>query len=68
VERYAQGVRSFQFDASLAPYDLGSYNRWRELSNYITAGVIDSLQPLSGGQPSGRVLLEGLRTNGRTKQ
>jgi hypothetical protein len=49
AERYAQGVKRFEFDASLAPYDLRSYNRWRELSCYVTAEVIDAVQPLSGG-------------------
>lgn len=39
-------VKSFQLDQFLAPYDLASHNRWRQLSCHITAGVLDTLQPV----------------------
>lgn len=48
AERFAEGVRRFEFDSGLAPYDLCSYNAWRRLSSYITPAVIDALQPLGG--------------------
>lgn len=34
------------FDQGLAPYDLGSLNRWRSLSDHIKSEDIDRLQPL----------------------
>ncbi|EFN53109.1 hypothetical protein CHLNCDRAFT_9330, partial [Chlorella variabilis] len=48
VERYAQAVRSFQLDQHLAPYDLASWNRWRQLAGHISGGVVDALQPVGG--------------------
>ena len=32
-------VRRFEFDASLAPYDLRAYAQWRQLSGHITPGA-----------------------------
>ncbi|KAL4437251.1 hypothetical protein ABPG75_004390 [Micractinium tetrahymenae] len=48
VERYTHAVKSFQLDQFLAPYDLASYNRWRQLSCHISADVIDAVQPVGG--------------------
>ena len=48
MERYTQGVKRFDFDRGLAPYDLGSYTRWQQLSSYITPAAIAALQPTSG--------------------
>lgn len=48
VERFTHAVRGFQLDAFLAPYDLSSHNRWRQLSGHISAAVVDALQPLGG--------------------
>ena len=44
--RFVHAVKSFQLDQFLAPYDLASHNRWRQLSCHITAGVLDALQPV----------------------
>ena len=41
-------VRSFQLDASLAPYDLASFPRWRALSCHVSAAVLDAHQPVGG--------------------
>jgi A1 cistron-splicing factor AAR2 len=46
--RYADGVRRFEFDAHLAPYDLSSYRAWASLSGHVTEGVIASLSPVGG--------------------
>ncbi|KAI3424879.1 hypothetical protein D9Q98_008263 [Chlorella vulgaris] len=48
VERYLLGVRSFQLDQHLAPYDLNSWNGWRQLSGHISADVVQAVQPLGG--------------------
>ena len=44
--RYAEGVRRFDFDAYLAPYDLKSYRRWAGLSMYITPELVSELSPI----------------------
>ncbi|CAL8470508.1 g10050 [Coccomyxa elongata] len=49
VGRLAAGVRRFEFDAYLAPYDLSSFATWQRLSNHISAGVIERLSPVAGG-------------------
>jgi len=36
AERYAAGVRRFDFDAGMAPYDLASYGNWQALTGHIT--------------------------------
>jgi len=36
AERYAAGVRRFDFDAGMAPYDLASYASWQALTGHIT--------------------------------
>lgn len=48
VERYVHGVKSMDFDANLAPYDLPHHATWCHLSNYVTQAVIERLQPLGG--------------------
>jgi A1 cistron-splicing factor AAR2 len=49
VGRYIHAVKGFQLDAFLAPYDLASHNHWRQLAGHISAGVVDALQPVGGG-------------------
>ncbi|KAG1676959.1 hypothetical protein FOA52_014835 [Chlamydomonas sp. UWO 241] len=46
--RYADGVRRFEFDAHLAPYDLASHRAWASLSSHVTEGVIAALSPVGG--------------------
>lgn len=48
VERYAAGVRRFDFDSGLAPYDLASYALWRTLSGHVTEADVARLQPAGG--------------------
>ena len=53
VERYAAGVRRFDFDAGMAPYDLASYGSWQALSNHITPvsctnSTASSCSPMTG--------------------
>lgn len=45
MERLAAGVRRFEFDAYLAPYDLSSFATWQRLSNHISAGADNSHSP-----------------------
>jgi hypothetical protein len=37
----------FDFDSGLAPYNLGSFNRWRSLSAHVTRDTIEALRPLA---------------------
>ena len=50
--RLAQAVRSFQFDASLAPYNLSALQQWRSLSGHITKVLIEKVAPLNKGNLS----------------
>ena len=43
MERLVAGVRRFEFDAYLAPYDLSSFATWQQLSNHISAGARNAL-------------------------
>ncbi len=47
VARLAEGVRRFDFDQGLAPYDLSRYGQWQALSSHITPAVVDALMPVS---------------------
>lgn len=46
VERYAAGVRRFDFDAGLAPYDLSACARWHDLSCFIDEPLLKRLLPV----------------------
>ena len=53
AERFTLAVKSFQLDQFLAPYDLSSHNRWRQLSVHIRwvlapPAVHAALRPLPG--------------------
>ena len=50
--RLAQAARAFQFDASLAPYNLAMLQQWRSLSGYITAALIQKVAPVNGASLS----------------
>ena len=50
--RLAQAARAFQFDASLAPYNLAMLQQWRSLSGYITAKLIQKVAPVNGASLS----------------
>ena len=52
AERYAAGVRRFDFDQGLAPYDLSSYARWKQLSCYISEQTVQRLAPARHGNIS----------------
>ncbi|KAK9866040.1 hypothetical protein WJX84_001451 [Apatococcus fuscideae] len=43
--RYTLGVKRFDFDAGLAPYNLSGYAAWQRLSGHITTAVAGQLQP-----------------------
>lgn len=47
--RLAQAARSFQFDASLAPYNLSALQPWRSLSGHITKALIEKVAPVNRG-------------------
>ncbi|KAG2496037.1 hypothetical protein HYH03_005959 [Edaphochlamys debaryana] len=48
AERYALGVRRYDFDAGLAPYNLHAWRQWVALTDRLDAEVIAALQPLGG--------------------
>ncbi|KAK9806697.1 hypothetical protein WJX73_009793 [Symbiochloris irregularis] len=52
VIRYSHGVRRFDFDGSLAPYNLEELQHWKSLSGHISAGLIQRLAPAGSGQSS----------------
>jgi len=43
--RYASGVRRFEFDSQLAPYDFGRVATWRALTDAITPADLQRLTP-----------------------
>jgi hypothetical protein len=45
--RYAAGVRRFDFDSGLAPYNLAQWPQWQQLSGHLTQGIISKLLPVS---------------------
>lgn len=45
VERYAEGVRRFDFDAGLVPYPLDSYSLWQRLTPHVTAATVKRVAP-----------------------
>jgi hypothetical protein len=53
AERYAEGVRRFDFDAGLAPYDLAACGAWRDLTSCIDEALLKRLLPVCGrGSPA----------------
>ena len=48
MRRFEEGVRRFEFDGSLAPYDLHSYRLWLSLSSHLTPEIISDLSPAGG--------------------
>ncbi|GFR44547.1 hypothetical protein Agub_g5818, partial [Astrephomene gubernaculifera] len=46
AERYAQGVRRYEFDWGLAPYNLNAWRQWRELTSCLDARIMEALQPI----------------------
>ena len=42
------GVRRFDFDAGMAPYDLASYNGWLALAGHIRPADLERLRPAGG--------------------
>lgn len=48
AQRYAEGVRRFEFDSYLAPYDLSRYQQWTRISSLITPLVIEAVSPVGG--------------------
>lgn len=46
--RFEEGARRFEFDASLAPYDLNSYRHWLSLCSHLTPDMVSDLSPAGG--------------------
>lgn len=44
--RYALGVRRYEFDGGLAPYNLNAWRQWQELTSCLDQRVIDAIQPV----------------------
>jgi len=49
--RYASGVRRFEFDSQLAPYDFSRWPAWRALSDAITPADLQRLTPARANAP-----------------
>ncbi len=47
--RYALGVRRFDFDQGLAPYNLRAHAAWARVSGLVTAGLVTRLSPAAAG-------------------
>lgn len=45
--QFAQGVRNFDFDSGLAPYNLAAYRVWSELAGAVTGSTLKRLLPVS---------------------
>ena len=52
AEPYVAGVRRFEFDSGLAPYNLHAFQQWQSLSSYISKDIISKLSPLPSGNIS----------------
>ena len=52
MEAYTAGVRRFDFDQHLAPYNLSAYQQWQSLASCISKGCIERLSPLPSGNIS----------------
>eukprot|EP00928_Gymnodinium_smaydae_P048653 TRINITY_DN32551_c0_g1_i1.p1 TRINITY_DN32551_c0_g1~~TRINITY_DN32551_c0_g1_i1.p1 ORF type:complete len:431 (+),score=86.71 TRINITY_DN32551_c0_g1_i1:54-1295(+) len=52
--RYADGVRSFDFDGHLGPYPLELSAQWEELTRYATDKLVRKIEPVSGAVRSKR--------------
>ncbi|GFH24152.1 uncharacterized protein HaLaN_21887 [Haematococcus lacustris] len=48
AERFAAGVRRFDFDSGMAPYNLHGLAAWSELCSCLTPELVDRLVPVSG--------------------
>ncbi|CAE7933669.1 AAR2 [Symbiodinium sp. KB8] len=59
AERYAEGVRRFEFDQFLGTYPLKTYARWQTLSRYITKDLLSRTEPIGGKVASTQALLDG---------
>lgn len=45
--RFADGVRSFDFDAHLGPYPLQLSSQWAELTRHATANLVSKIEPVA---------------------
>ena len=52
AEPFIAGVRRFEFDSGLAPYNLHAFHQWQALSRHISKDVISKLAPLPSGNIS----------------
>ena len=46
LERYAQGVRNFDFDQYLGPYPAEVCEKWKYLTHYVTPPLLEKLEPI----------------------
>jgi len=46
VSRYVEGVRRFDFDAGLAPYDFAACTRWNDLTCFMDEPLLKKLLPV----------------------
>jgi A1 cistron-splicing factor AAR2 len=63
VDRYAAGVRRFDFDGGLAPYDLASAPVWRALTRHVSSATLARISP--GPAPNASVTAEADPGGGR---
>ncbi|GIL90158.1 hypothetical protein Vretimale_16402 [Volvox reticuliferus] len=48
AQQYSLGVRRYEFDWGLAPYNLHAWQQWRDLTSCLHARVVDEIQPVGG--------------------
>ena len=50
-QRYVEGVKRFEFDRHLGPYQIGMYRQWLDLTNCISQSLI---RPMFQSDKAGR--------------
>jgi A1 cistron-splicing factor AAR2 len=46
LSAYTEGVRRFEFDSKMGPYQSQHFNEWKLLSNFIDKRIIEHLNPI----------------------
>ncbi|CAJ2653165.1 unnamed protein product [Trifolium pratense] len=46
--RYSQAVKNMEIDQRLGPYNHSNCEDWKRLSNFVTKGIIERLEPIGG--------------------
>jgi len=57
--RFADGVRSFDFDGNLGPYPVDVCSQWEELTRFATVKLVNRIEPVSKKVRSKRAEYDG---------